>query len=253
MWFSPTVKVYVNLPEILAEIDRVARRLGELTAFYLGKLQDGLALDRLTGYSRQLVPFFAAHATARMVVLTKSADVDNLLDLDHRGHTILSWSLNPPEVTGEFEVNTPPVEQRIAAMRRCAAAGYPVRAVIMPLIPVADWRDVYGHFIERLLADVPLERITLGSICSYSQARRLMDAKLGPANLISRTLDAHGEASSDGRSRYAEALRVEMYDHLIRTIRRHCPNLEISLCLEDASVFEALDLTTSIGRCNCVL
>ncbi len=111
VWFSPTVKVYVNLPEILAEVDRVARRLSEPTAFYLGKLQDGLALDRLTGGSRQLVPFFAAHPTARMTLLTKSADVENLLGLDHRGHTILSWSLNPPQVTTECEANTPPVGQ----------------------------------------------------------------------------------------------------------------------------------------------
>jgi len=64
--FSPTVKVFVNLPEILAESDRIATRLAEPTAFYLGKLQDGLALDPLTGYSRTLVPFFAARRYARM-------------------------------------------------------------------------------------------------------------------------------------------------------------------------------------------
>ena len=162
VWFSPTVKVYVNLPEILSEIDRAARRLDEPTAFYLGKLQDGLALERLTGYSRQLVPFFAEHPTARMIVLTKSADIGNLLDLDHRGHTILSWSLNPPEVVRQFEADTPPVEARVEAMQRCAAAGYPVRAVIMPLIPIADWRDAYERFIHSLFAAVPLARITFG-------------------------------------------------------------------------------------------
>ena len=210
-------------------------------------------MDRLTGYSRQLVPFFAQHPTARIVVLTKSADVENLLDHDHRGHAILSWSLNPPEVTRESEANTPPVEARVEAMCRCAAAGYPVRAVIMPLIPVNDWQDVYERFIERLLAEVPLQRITLGGICSYSQARRLMDAKLGPENLISRMLDAHGETSPDGRSRYAEALRVEMYDHLIRTVRRHRADLNIGLCLEEPRIFTALGLTASVGRCNCVL
>jgi len=253
VWFSPTVKVYVNLPEILAEIDRAARRLDEPTAFYLGKLQEGLALDLLTGYSRRLVPFFAEHATARMIVLTKSADVDNLLGLDHGGHTILSWSLNPPEVVRQFEANTPPVEARVEAVQRCAAAGYPVRAVIMPLIPVAGWRDVYERFIDRLLAAVPLARITLGGICSYTHARRLMDAKLGRTNLISRLLDEHGETSPDGRSRYAEPLRVEMYGHLIHAVRRRRPDLEIALCLEERSVFEGLGLSASIGRCNCVL
>ena len=31
---------------------------------------------------------------ARMVILTKSDDVKNLLDLDHAGRTILSWTVN---------------------------------------------------------------------------------------------------------------------------------------------------------------
>ena len=101
--FSPTVKIFLNLPEILAEVDRVARQLGEPTAFYLGKLQDGLALDPLTGYSRQIIPFFADHPTARLAMLTKSTDVDNLLDLDHQGHAILSWTVNPTEVIKTFE------------------------------------------------------------------------------------------------------------------------------------------------------
>ncbi|MCX5653310.1 MAG: hypothetical protein NTY65_01460, partial [Planctomycetota bacterium] len=48
--FSPTVKVFLNLPEILAEVDRVAAHLAKPTTFYVGKLQDGLALDPLTGY-----------------------------------------------------------------------------------------------------------------------------------------------------------------------------------------------------------
>jgi len=108
--FSPSIKVYVNLGEILGEIDRVARRLGREEAFYLGKLQDGMALDPLTGYSRTMIPFFAEHPYARLRVLSKCADFDNVLDLDHRGHTVLCWSLNPPAVRKDYELITPPVE-----------------------------------------------------------------------------------------------------------------------------------------------
>ena len=114
--FSPTVKIFLNLPEILAEIDRIACQLGKPTAFYLGKLQDGLALDPLTGYSRQLVSFFANHTYAYLTLLTKSADVKNLLNLDHRQHCILSWTLNPTEIIKTFESNTPSLEDRIGAM-----------------------------------------------------------------------------------------------------------------------------------------
>ncbi|HTU17484.1 MAG TPA: hypothetical protein VMG10_05420 [Gemmataceae bacterium] len=85
--FSPSLKIYVNLEEILAESDRVAHRLGREEAFYLGKLQDRMALDPLTGYSRVMIPFFARHPYARLRVLSKCADFENVLDLDHRGHT----------------------------------------------------------------------------------------------------------------------------------------------------------------------
>lgn len=250
--FSPTVKVFLNLPEILAEIDRIATRLAEPTAFYLGKLQDGLALDPLTGYSRTLVPFFAAHRYARMVLLTKSASVGNLLNLDHGGHTILSWSLNPAEVIAAFEAGTPPLAARIVAMKQCAEAGYPVRAVVMPIIPLPGWEEAYTRFLGRILAEVPLDRITLGGICSYRAARGLMEQRLGRSNAISDAFDPTGP-SSDGRLRYPAHLRVELYRRLTAIIRSRSPNLDVGLCLEEADVFQALGLADAIGRCNCVL
>jgi spore photoproduct lyase len=180
VWFSPSVKIFLNLEEILAEVDRTVTRLARPTVFYLGKLQDGLALEPLSGYARTMIPFFARHPFARMVILTKSAETENLLDLDHAGRTILSWTLNAAEVIHDFETNTPDVMARIAAMQRCAAAGYPVRAVLMPIIPVNDWQEVYQRFMATLLESVPLSRITLGSICSYPQAQRL---KIGGAHV----------------------------------------------------------------------
>ena len=250
--FSPTVKVFVNLPEILTEIDQIAARLAEPMAFYLGKLQDGLALDPLTGYSRTLVPFFAAHPYTRMTLLTKSATIENLLDLDHRGHTILSWSLNPAETIAAFETGTPPLAERLQAMERCAEAGYPVRAVIMPIIPVPGWEGAYARFLGGLLAEVPLDRITLGGICSYRAARGLMESQLGRSNAVSNAFDPFGP-SPDGRLRYPALLRTELYRHLIQTIRDCAPDREIGLCLEEERVFHSLGLTKAIGRCNCVL
>lgn len=249
--FSPTVKIFLNLSEILAEVDRVARRLSEPTAIYLGKLQDGLALDPLTGYSRQIIPFFADHPIARLTMLTKSAAVDNLLDLSHRGHTILSWTVNPTAVIEAFEKNTPTLEERITAMKAAAQAGYPVRAVVMPIIPISGWKAIYREFLVDLLSRVPLRRITLGSICSYPQAMRLTDQKLGRENPISAQLDQ--SRMSDGRARFPQGLREEAYRHLLHAIRQQDRDVEIGLCLEEPSMFDSLEMSESMGRCNCVL
>jgi DNA repair photolyase len=253
VWFSPTVKIFLNLEEIFREVNRTANQLGKPTPFYLGKLQDGLALEPLTGYARKMIPFFARHSFARMVVLTKSADVENLLDLDHAGHTILSWTVNAPDVVRDFETNTPNVMARIDAMRQCANAGYPVRAVLMPIIPVADWPTVYSRFLTTLLESVPLSRITLGSICSYPQAQRLMERKLGKENAISSLLDRGPAKSEDGRLRFNRSTREDVYRHLIECIRQIRPDVEVGLCLEDKAMFTSLDLQRNIGRCNCVL
>ena len=251
--FSPTVKVFVNLSEMLARIDRVARKLAQRTAFYLGKLQDGLALDPLIGYSKVMIPFFASHPYGRLTLLTKAADVRNLLGLEHNGQTTLSWSLNPPEICAQFETNTPTPAERLEAMCQCAAAGYPVRAVIMPIIPDDGWRDVYGRFLQELVSTVPLARITFGGICSYDGALSLLESKLEPGNAISQALRRSRCKSADGRRRYLARERVEIYRHLIATTRRFDPRVPIALCLEERTVFEALDMVGQAGRCNCVL
>lgn len=252
VWFSPTVKVYVNLPEIISEIDRRANRLGREAAFYLGKLQDGLALDPLTAYSTVLVPFFSRHAYARQVMLTKSDSVERLLDLEHGGRTTLSWSLNPPEIASRYETSVPSVDARIDAMRRCAEKGYPVRAVIMPIIPDGDWEELYRAFVCDLVSRVPLERLTLGGICSYSNALALMEARLGKANAISQNL-VLPRAAGDGRRRYAPELRARLYNCLIGAARSIRPDLDLALCLEERQVWKMVGLEQGIGRCNCVL
>jgi spore photoproduct lyase len=252
VWASPTVKIYVNLPEILTQIDRIASRLAHPVAFYLGKLQDGLALDPLSAYSTVLVPFFARHPFARQVILTKSDMVGRLCALDHCGHTILSWSLNPPDIAAQFETNVPPVGARIEAMRAAAEAGYPIRAVVMPLIPVPGWEQKYEEFLRGLLSRVPIGRLTFGGICTYPNARRLLEHKLGRENVISRHI-GKGETTADGRARYAPSLRVKMYAHLARVAREVRPDIELALCLEDQVVWRAVGTEADLGRCNCVL
>ncbi len=249
--FSPTVKIYVNLPEMLGEIDIITRRLGRPTAFYLGKLQDALALDPLTAYSTVMVPFFAEHPYARMTLLTKSADVDRLLKLEHKGHTILSWSVNPPEVARIFEENVPGVEERVASMLKAASAGYPVRAVMMPIIPIEGWQKIYAEVTRYLIKSVPLQRFTLGGICSYKAARALMESKLGSRNPVSTNIQKG--VSPDGRSRYPASLRAEMYNYIVNIARDICPDLKIALCLEEETLWKNCGLENNRGRCNCVL
>ncbi len=238
---------------MLDEIDGIARHLGKPIAFYLGKLQDALALDPLTAYSTLLVPFFARHSYARFTLLTKSVNVARLLELDHQRHTILSWSVNPPEICDIYEENVPSVEERLEAMCQVTQRGYPVRAVMMPIIPIKGWEDIYAAFTKSLLETAPIQRLTLGGICIYRGARKLMENKMGLENAISTHIDGSSITTGDGRARYSQELRKEAYSLIIKTARELRPDLELALCLEEEAIWYDVGLGECIGRCNCVL
>ena len=189
----------------------------------------------------------------RLRVLSKSADFENVLDLDHGGHTVLCWSLNPPEVRKDYEVVTPPIAERIEAMAQCAAAGYPIRVMLMPIIPVPDWRRHTATCLEQLLTQVHLDRITLGGVCSYGPALNVTHEKLGTDNAIVKSLTVLSDGPDDGRTRYSHALRADLYAFMRDTIRRYQPELTVALCMESHALATEVGLAGNIGKCNCIL
>jgi len=120
------------------------------------------------------------------------------------------------------------------------------------VIPVQGWRKVYRDFIGRLLSELPIARLTFGGICSYRNAQSIMERKLGKRNAVSDSMQ-RGRKAADGRMRYDPYLRAEIYQNLIDAARTAAPDIELALCLEERSVWEAVGLAASIGRCNCVL
>lgn len=152
-----------------------------------------------------------------------------------------------------FEENVPSIDERLEAMRLVAERGYPVRAIMMPIIPIDGWEEAYAAFTDRLLETVPIQRLTLGGICIYRSARHLMERKMGTRNVVSEHIDATSLNAGDGRARYPRDLRHEVYSLIIEFARRLRPDLEIALCLEEQALWESTGLMAGVGRCNCRL
>ncbi len=137
-------------------------------------------------------------------------------------------------------------------MKLCSDAGYPVRAVLMPIIPVSGWKELYGGFLEHLLIEIPLARLTIGGICSYRHAHSLMTQRIGVDNPISENM-LNRSSIGDGRRRYSPRFRIDMYRFLEDTVKSIRPDLPIGLCLEEKDIWQAVDPALEMGVCNCVL
>lgn len=164
----PITRVYANLDEITAALpaflgqgritSRSRNRAHEGTTYEASCYTDPLALEPLTGSLAALIRFFGAwEADAQLRFTSKFADVSALLDLPHGGRTRMRASINPPAYH-RFEAGTDRVDQRLAALRRMALAGYPVGLTVAPIIAADGWREAYAELIAAAaeqLRDVP--------------------------------------------------------------------------------------------------
>ncbi|MCS6924692.1 MAG: radical SAM protein [Candidatus Binatia bacterium] len=234
---NPTLKVCTNVEEVLAAVAAVVDRHPQRHfRVGTGELSDSLALDPLLGFSRNLVPFFAARPNVLLELKTKSDCVDELLYLDPKDRVVVSWSLTPPDIVDSEEHRTAPFAARLEAARRVQAAGYKVGFHLDPLIEYPDWEAGYRETVARMLAAVELRRIawiSLGSL-RLTPALRTTIRRRFPHT---RVLSGEQVPCIDGKWRTFQALRVHMYRTIRGWIQEAAPQVPLYLCMETAAVW----------------
>ena len=165
----PVTRVFANVPEILDGLkpyldtgmvtSRSTARAAEGTTFEASCYTDPLALEHLTGALGQTIAFFGAwEAPVQLRWTTKFDAVDGLVGIAHAKRTRVRFSVNAREITRRFEGGTAALDDRIAALRKLAIAGYPVGLTIAPIMPIPHWRIAYAELfaaVERATSDLP--------------------------------------------------------------------------------------------------
>src|SRR3989304_3162073 len=129
-----------------------------------GELSDSLLSEHSNDpFSRFIIPMFEAQKKHKVLFLTKSTNVDNLLKIDEHRNVIVSFSMNAPAVSRVWE-KAPSVEDRIEAARKVSEAGYETRVRVDPMVPVFEWDEHYTKLVDMMFEQFTPERITFGSL-----------------------------------------------------------------------------------------
>ena len=235
---NPWLSFFVNVEDLFAELDRALT--AEPERFFrigTGEFTDSLALDSLTRLSPRLVAAMAGHKNAVLELKTKSASVANLEGLDHRGRTIVAWSLNSPAIMAREEIRTASLEERLQAAVRCAGWGYRLAFHFDPIILHPGWQEGYRATIDRLFATVPAEAIawiSLGAL-RYLPPLKQIAASRFPA---SRFFYQEFIDGLDGKRRYVRPQRVAMYAPIVDALKKSAhPETCIYFCMENDTIW----------------
>ena len=241
---NPNLRLFANIDEMMEELrkhlatsPRAVHRIGT------GEFTDSLLLDHLTRLSELLVPFFAKQSNAVLELKTKTSQVDLLEKLDHRGRTIVAWSLNPPEVIDREEGTASSLEERLEAARRCQEWGYRLAFHFDPLLAYPKWKEGYAEVVARLFSAVSpnvVAWISLGSLRFMPSLKDIIRHR----HPLTTILNEEFVPGLDGKLRYFRDLRVEMYMYLNKLLLSVHKDLCIYLCMESDDVWrEALGFT----------
>jgi spore photoproduct lyase len=111
---SHVTKIFTNIDQALSELSEMAASFGDHSfRVGTGEVIDSLSLDEITLYSRKLIAFFNRHPNWILEFKTKSAKVDQFLDLATLGNTTVSWSINPSKIIEKEEHGTARLHERL--------------------------------------------------------------------------------------------------------------------------------------------
>jgi spore photoproduct lyase len=209
-----------------------------------GEISDSLMCENSGNpFSKFIISLFETQTRHKVLFLTKSTNIKNLLEITPHKQAIISFSLNAEEVARKWEKGAPKISERIAAAKKVMEAGYETRVRIDPMMPISNWKMCYQMLIGQIFEKIVPERITLGSL------RGLQSTINGSSD--KSWLKYLSESSNWGKKVEFMA-RYQMYSFIIDYLLKEYHYTEVALCKETKAMWQKLGMDYKKIKCNCI-
>ena len=211
-------------------------------------LNTGEIADSLMGennekaFSKFIIPIFETQKRHKVLFLTKSSNIKNLLELESHNQVIMSFSLNAIPVADRWE-KAPTVMERLEAAQKLYESEFEVRVRIDPMVPMEEWKKHYFHIIDLIFERFIPERITLGSLRGLQSTINGCTDKTWVKYL--------SEGSNWGRKVNIK-LRYQMYSAIIQCLKEKYDYKNVALCKETLEMWKMLKMNFREIKCNCI-
>jgi len=202
-----------------------------------GEFTDSLALEHLTGYSRDLVGFLNDYDNVVLELKSKAVDLSWMQAAKRTDRVLPAWSLNAPIINEQEEFDVSTLKERLEAARTCAEAGFRVCLHFDPVIHYPGWREGYAEIIDMIFDYVKPADIAYMSIGSFRCMPQLTSII---ADNFPATKYIYNEfvPGLDGKARLLRPLRVEQFSFMVDRLRSHGMDKQLYFCMESTEVWQ---------------
>ncbi|MCX7766932.1 MAG: DNA photolyase, partial [Candidatus Sumerlaeia bacterium] len=237
---SPLLTVFVNTDEMQKELAQVfATYSNRVLRVGTGEFTDSLALEHLTSFSQQLIPFILRWRNVFLELKTKTSNINELEEFRNNPQVICSWSLAPQRVITEEERFTASLSERLRAAQQVQEWGLGLGFHFDPLLYYEGWEDEYYNLVCQLFKHVEQRRIywiSLGSFRFPPHLKEIIERRFPR----SRILNPEFITGADGKIRYFLPLRLQLYRRLFQWLRHFAPDVAIYFCMESPLVWREI-------------
>jgi len=234
---NPLITINANIEEILAEVENhLKKNPDRLYRVGTGELSDSLALDHITGFSKDLHKFCLEHENIIIELKTKTNNIDTLLTLEPHKRLVISWSVNPQSYIQKEEHKCASLAKRLEAARKIADHGFPVAFHLDPLLYLENWEEEYNNLITKIgqmFSPEEISWISVGSLRFTPGLKKIVDERFPKSQLMTGELFP----TSDGKTRYFRPIREEMYKTVTKMISEKVQKTPFYLCMETKTVW----------------
>ncbi len=242
---NPHIKDFAKLEKHLVAL---ATKYQGSTLLSSGELSDSFVAEHLdppfTKFVYDILEEHDPQLHHKILLLTKSNNVKNLLTLDNTQRFIVSFSVNAHDVAKRWEKKAPSPKSRIAAAKRVHEKGYVTRLRIDPMVSVENWNEKYLSLIDDIFSKFVPDSITLGSL-------RGLQSTINAAT--DKSWVKYLSESSNWGKKIPFDIRFTMYLTLIQYLKDNYNYRKVGLCKETLGIWKALSMNFRRIRCNCVM
>ena len=180
---------------------------------------------------------FANQNNAILELKTKTVNIESFETIDHKGKTIMAWSMNTPRVIHSEERGTASLTARLEAAKKCESWGYKLAFHFDPLVIYPGCEKEYEEVVQQIFAHVKPENIlwiSIGTFRFIPALKQIVQQRFPDSTI------AYGEfiTGLDNKMRYFKPLRIALYQSIIESFKKIAPDVLLYFCMEDQEVWE---------------